>query len=112
MNKFENKEPENNNESQNVEVTGASLILSVIFSSIMRTANVAKYVFIGMQVIVFSYLTYIIIGKPLFVGLVITPILVGFIYYCLCSYDDINQISGGDDSFFDDEDEDNKFYKL
>ena len=77
------------------------LPLTVLVSGIINSADVFKFVFRVAQIFVVFILTYQIIGKPLFVAFILTPILVAVIERALEAYD---VITCGDD--WDDMDDD------
>lgn len=81
-----------------------SLPLSVFISAVATTYNnVFGIVFECMKFLVAAYFCYLILGKVLFVGLIVTPILVGLIYYSFAAYDNIMSYD-----YFDDDDDDDQ----
>lgn len=85
--------------------TNIPLIIAV--SAFINSKNWFDWILHAAEALVIFYLTYQIIGKVLFVALVITPLLVFYIssaincYYVVCDdeWDDSDDDSGDDDDF-------------
>lgn len=107
MDKEPKKPGEQNGEQQDKQdVMVECLPLTVLVSGIINSADVFNFVFRAAQIFVVFILTYQIIGKPLFVAFVLTPLLVAIIERSIEAYDLIT--SGDDwDDMDDDSDDDN-----
>lgn len=113
MNKFdEDKKNTSIQEDDEYQVDiQLSVPISVLISAARNTVDVVNLVFNIAQILVIAVLSYEILGKTLFVGLIVTPILVGFIYYCFSVYYSI--VDTPDDfDFYDDDEDDEHFKKL
>lgn len=81
--------------------------LTIAVSAFINSKNWFDWILHAAETLVIFYLTYQIIGKVLFVALVITPLLVFYIssaincYYVVCDgeWDDSDDDSGDDDDF-------------
>lgn len=81
--------------------------LTIAVSAFINSKNWFDWILHAAEALVIFYLTYQIIGKVLFVALVITPLLVFYIssaincYYVVCDdeWDDSDDDSGDDDDF-------------
>lgn len=111
----EPKKPNDRGDTQQDEnqIMVECLPLTVLVSGIVNSADVFNFVFRAAQIFVVFILTYQIIGKPLFVAFVLTPLLVAVIEHSIEAYDVIayggdnwddmdDDGSGGDDSHFGD----------
>lgn len=80
----------NDDQSTNKNIV-MSIPLSVLVSAITSTYhNVFNIVFLCMKFVAISYICYLILGKVLFVGLIVTPLLVSLIYYAIATYEVVN----------------------
>ena len=106
----EPKKPEQQ-EEQGYMIT--NIPLTIIVSALINTKDWFDWIMRAAEVLVVFVLTYQILGKTLFVALVVTPLIVGFLESCfdcwsvVCSddWDDGpggNDGSSGDDPHFDD----------
>lgn len=81
--------------------------LTIAVSAFINSKDWFNWILHVAETLVIFYLTYQIIGKVLFVALVITPLLVFYIssaidcYYAVCDgeWDDSDDDSGDDDDF-------------
>lgn len=81
--------------------------LTIAVSAFINSKNWFDWILHAAEALVIFYLTYQIIGKVLFVALVITPLLVFYIssaincYYVVCDdeWDDSDDDSGDDNDF-------------
>lgn len=81
--------------------------LTIAVLAFINSKNWFDWILHAAEALVIFYLTYQIIGKVLFVALVITPLLVFYIssaincYYVVCDdeWDDSDDDSGDDDDF-------------
>lgn len=81
--------------------------LTIAVSAFINSKNWFDWILHAAETLVIFYLTYQIIGKVLFVALVITPLLVFYIssaidcYYVVCNseWDDSDDDSDNDDDF-------------
>lgn len=89
-----------------------SVPISVLISAARNTFDVANIVFGLARILIIAVLSYEILGKTLFVGLIVTPILVGFIYYCFSVYYAIVDTPDDFDFYDDDDDDDEHFKKM
>lgn len=80
------------------------LPLTILVSGIVNSFDVFNFVFRAAQIFVVFILTYQIIGKPLFVAFILTPLLVAVIERSIEAYDVI--VYGDDNWDSDDEDDD------
>lgn len=84
-----------------------NILLTIAVSAFINSKNWFDWILHAAETLVIFYLTYQIIGKVLFVALVITPLLVFYIssaincYYVVCDgeWDDSDDDSGDDDDF-------------
>ena len=111
MNKFDNDKKntsiqEDDEHQVNIQL---SVPISVLVSAAANTVDIVNLVFNIARILVIAVLSYEILGKTLFVGLIVTPILVGFIYYCFSVYYEI--VGTPDDFDFYDDDEDDEHFK-
>ena len=112
MNKFdEDKKNVATEDDDNVIDIQLSVPISVLVSAARNTFDVANTVFGAARILIIAVLAYEILGKTLFVGLIVTPILVAFIYYCFSVYDNIMGLPD-DSDFYDDDEDDEHFKKL
>lgn len=80
----------NDDQSTNKNIV-MSIPLSVLVSAITSTYhNVFNIVFLCMKFVAISYICYLILGKVLFVGLIVTSLLVSLIYYAIATYEVVN----------------------
>lgn len=111
MNKFDNDKKNasiQEDDERQVDIQ-LSVPISVLVSAAENTVDVVNLVFNIARILVIAVLSYEILGKTLFVGLIVTPILVGFIYYCFSVYYEI--VGTPDDFDFYDDDEDDEHFK-
>ena len=88
-------------------VMNTNIPLTIAVSAFINSKNWFDWILHAAETLVIFYLTYQIIGKVLFVALVITPLLVFYIssaincYYVVCDgeWDDSDDDSGDDDDF-------------
>lgn len=81
--------------------------LTIAVSAFINSKDWFDWILHAAETLVILYLTYQIVGKVLFVALVITPLLVFYIssaincYYVVCDgeWDDSDDDSGDDDDF-------------
>lgn len=84
--------------------------LTIAVSAFINSKNWFDWILHAAETLVIFYLTYQIIGKVLFVALVITPLLVFYIssaincYYVVCN----SELDDSDDDSDDDDDFNNK----
>lgn len=112
MNKFDNDKKNasiQEDDEHQVDIQ-LSVPISVLVSAAANTVDVVNLVFNIAQILVIAVLSYEILGKTLFVGLIVTPILVGFIYYCFSVYYEI--VDTPDDFDFYDDEDDEHFKKM
>lgn len=86
------------------EIIIESIPLSVLINSVVNTYPLFSIILKCAETLVVGVLAYQIMGRPLFTGLIITPLLVGLIYNAFKVYDDIT--NDPDDFYFDDWDDD------
>lgn len=101
-----NKKPENMEEDE--QITVMNVPLTILVSAVMNSADVFNWIFKAAEALVVFVLTYQILGKTLFVALVVTPLLVLFLenfYACM----DLVLNGDEDDDNFDDSDDDQHF---
>lgn len=105
------KDPKKPNDLQDEtgqqSMMSANIPLTIAVSAFINSKNWFDWILHAAEALVIFYLTYQIIGKVLFVALVITPLLVFYIssaincYYVVCNdeWDDDDDDSGDDDDF-------------
>lgn len=110
MDKEPKKPAEQQDEDQN-QLTVTNIPLTIVVSALINMKDWFDWIVRAAEVLVVFVLTYNIIGKTLFVALVITPLLVFFIesaiecYWAVCCDDDSSgddDGSSGDDPHFGD----------
>lgn len=94
-----NKRPDEHNEEHQITVT--NIPLTILVSAVINSFDVFNWIFKAAEVLVVFVLTYQIIGKTLFVALIITPLLVFFIESCFDCWSVLNDT---DDDDWDDND--------
>ena len=108
MQKEPNKKPDDMDEGEQ-QITITNIPLTILVSAAMNSADVFNWIFKAAEVLVMFVLTYQILGKTLFVALVVTPLLVMYINSCFSCWDvicnsddwDDNDSNDGDDGFGD-----------
>lgn len=88
-------------------VMHTNIPLTIAVSAFINSKDWFDWILHAAEALVIFYLTYQIVGKVLFVALVITPLLVFYIssaincYYIVCEdeLDDEDDDTGGDDHF-------------
>lgn len=103
MNQNPNKRDEENDEDADEETLTLSTCvpLTVMLSGFINSLNFYKYILKAMEVLVFGYFTYQLLGKFLFVGIIGSICLVVFVYNCCEIY---YAMQCGDDDDMDDDD--------
>lgn len=100
----EPKKPQDQEQLDENRVMVECLPLTILVSGIVNSFDVFNFVFRAAQIFVVFILTYQIIGKPLFVAFILTPLLVAVIERSIEAYDVIVYSDDNWDS--DDEDDD------
>lgn len=107
MAKEPNKKPEDMEEDEQ-QITVMNVPLTILVSAAMNSADVFNWIFRAAEALVVFVLTYQILGKMLFVALVVTPLLVFYlenvfaVMSVLDETDDDDFSDGDDDSHFGD----------
>ena len=107
MDKEPKKPTPQDEDMQQAEIRITSVPLMVLIAGVLSTVDFVDWMFTIAEMLVVFVLTYQILGKALFVALVITPILVVFIEKSLEAYDaimcsDEDDDGDGDDPHFGD----------
>ena len=105
MDKEPNKKPEDLNEDEQ-QLTITNIPLTILVSAAMNSADVFNWIFRAAEALVVFVLTYQILGKMLFVALVVTPILV---FYLENVYAVMSILDESDDDGSDGDDDDPHF---
>lgn len=100
MNSNPNNDQNNNNEPQVVQVT--SLPLTVLVSGFMNAVPAFEWILNATQILVVLYFAYYILGRALFVAIIVTPALAVFVSSMFSSYEMI--VGYQDDDSEDDDD--------
>lgn len=100
----EPKKPQDQEQLDENRVMVECLPLTILVFGIVNSFDVFNFVFRAAQIFVVFILTYQIIGKPLFVAFILTPLLVAVIERSIEAYDVI--VYGDDNWDSDDEDDD------
>lgn len=103
----EPKKPQDQEQLDENRVMVECLPLTVLVSGIVNSFDVFNFVFRAAQIFVVFILTYQIIGKPLFVAFILTPLLVAVIERSIEAYDVI--VYGDDDMGGSDDEDDDHF---
>lgn len=103
----EPKKPQDQEQLNENRVMVECLPLTVLVSGIVNSFDVFNFVFRAAQIFVVFILTYQIIGKPLFVAFILTPLLVTVIERSIEAYDVI--VYGDDDMGGSDDEDDEHF---
>lgn len=103
MDKEPNKKPEDM-EDEEREITITNIPLTILVSAAMNSADVFNWIFKAAEALVVFVLTYQILGKTLFVALVITPLLVFYLESCFDCWSILNGSDDDDSSSGDDDD--------
>lgn len=103
----EPKKPQDQEQLNENRVMVECLPLTVLVSGIVNSFDVFNFVFRAAQIFVVFILTYQIIGKPLFVAFILTPLLVTVIERSIEAYDVI--VYGDDDMGGSDDEDDDHF---
>lgn len=106
MAKEPNKKPDDMNEDEQ-QITVMNVPLTILVSAAMNSADVFNWIFKAAEVLVVFVLTYQILGKTLFVALVVTPLLVLYLENVFACYEAVYNGDGWDDD--DSEDGDDGF---
>lgn len=107
MDKDPKKPDDLQDENGQQDMMSTNIPLTIAVSAFINSKNWFDWILHAAETLVIFYLTYQIIGKVLFVALVITPLLVFYIssaincYYVVCDgeWDDSDDDSGDDDDF-------------
>lgn len=102
-----NKKPEDLNEDEQ-QLTITNIPLTILVSAAINSADVFNWIFRTAEALVVFVLTYQILGKTLFVALVVTPLLVFYLESCFDCWSILNS-SDDDDSPSGDDDDDPHF---
>lgn len=103
----EPKKPQDQEQLDENRVMVECLPLTILVSGIVNSFDVFNFVFRAAQIFVVFILTYQIIGKPLFVAFILTPLLVAVIEHSIEAYDVI--FYGDDDMGGSDDEDDDHF---
>lgn len=103
----EPKKPQDQEQLDENRVMVECLPLTILVSGIVNSFDVFNFVFRAVQIFVVFILTYQIIGKPLFVAFILTPLLVAVIERSIEAYDVI--FYGDDDMGGSDDEDDDHF---
>ena len=101
------KEPKRSGDQQDEDQTSLTVTnipLTIVVSALINTKDWFDWIVRAAEALVVFVLTYNILGKTLFVALVVTPLLVGFIESCfdcwtvisLDNWDDDDDMGGND----------------
>ena len=109
MDKEPNKKPEDM-EDEEREITVNCMPLTILVSGFVNSFDLFSWIFKAAEVLVVFFLTYQIIGKVLFMALIVSPIIVIYVERCMECYDvlcngdewDNDDSSGDDDAGFGD----------
>lgn len=110
MDKDPKKPDDLQDESGQQSMMSTNIPLTIAVSAFINSKNWFDWILHAAETLVIFYLTYQIIGKVLFVALVITPLLVFYIssaidcYYVVCD----SELDDSDDDSDDDDDFHNK----
>lgn len=107
MDKDPKKPDDLQDENGQQDMMSTNIPLTIAVSAFINSKDWFNWILHAAETLVIFYLTYQIIGKVLFVALVITPLLVFYIssaidcYYVVCDgeWDDSDDDSGDDDDF-------------
>lgn len=107
MDKDPKKPDDLQDENGQQSMMSTNIPLTIAVSAFINSKNWFDWILHAAEALVIFYLTYQIIGKVLFVALVITPLLVFYIssaincYYVVCDdeWDDSDDDSGDDNDF-------------
>ncbi len=105
MDKDPKKPDDLQDENGQQDMMSTNIPLTIAVSAFINSKDWFNWILHAAETLVIFYLTYQIIGKVLFVALVITPLLVFYIssaidcYYVVCDgeWDDSDDDSGDDD---------------
>lgn len=103
----EPKKPQDQEQLDENRVMVECLPLTILVSGIVNSFDVFNFVFREAQIFVVFILMYQIIGKPLFVAFILTPLLVAVIERSIEAYDVI--VYGDDDMGGSDDEDDDHF---
>lgn len=110
MDKDPKKPDDLQDENGQQDMMSTNIPLTIAVSAFINSKDWFNWILHAAETLVIFYLTYQIIGKVLFVALVITPLLVFYIssaidcYYVVCD----GEWDGSDDDSDDDDDFQNK----
>lgn len=110
MDKDPKKSDDLQDENGQQSMMSTNIPLTIAVSAFINSKNWFDWILHAAETLVIFYLTYQIIGKVLFVALVITPLLVFYIssaidcYYVVCD----SELDDSDDDSDDDDDFHNK----
>ena len=107
MDKDPKKPSSQQDEDDQQGVMRTNIPLTIAVSAFINSKDWFEWILHAAEALVIFYLTYQIVGKVLFVALIITPLLVFYIssaincYYAVCEdeWDDENDDTDGDDHF-------------
>ncbi len=107
MDKDPKKPDDLQDENGQQSMMSTNIPLTIAVSAFINSKDWFDWILHAVEVLVIFYLTYQIVGKVLFVALVITPLLVFYIssaidcYYVVCEdeWDDEDDDTDGDDHF-------------
>lgn len=111
MNQNPHDHDENEPEVHTAEISIQNIPLAVAVIAGINTMQFLNALVNVVEILVVLYLAYEIIGRTLFIGLIVTPLLVAFIYYAFSAKDDIDSaLFIDDDGDDDDGDDDNSHF--